>query len=65
MLISKKNHKQWLNITIRKIKRHRSRYLISQDIIFRWLYLQNLLVKIMFLFNQTIIKINTHIKLIE
>jgi hypothetical protein len=35
------------------------------DIIFIWLYLLNLFIKISFLFNQTILKIDTHNKLIK
>jgi hypothetical protein len=44
---------------------YKLRYLISQDVIFMLLYLLKFLIKIIFLFNQTIIKIDTHIKLIE
>jgi hypothetical protein len=43
----------------------RLRYLIFKDEIFMRLYLLNLLFKTSFLFNQTIIKIDIHIKLIE
>jgi len=44
---------------------YKSRYLISQDKIFTRLCLLNLFIKINFLLNQTIIKIDTHIKLSE
>ena len=44
---------------------YKSRYLISQDEMFTWLCLLILLIKINFLFNQTIIEIDTHIKLNE
>jgi len=40
-------------------------YLILKDKKFTWLCLLNLFIKIIFLFNQTTIKINTLIKLIE
>jgi len=40
-------------------------YLILQDETFTWLCLLNVFIKIFFLFNQTIIETDTHIKLIE
>jgi hypothetical protein len=45
--------------------RFRLRFLISQDRTFSQLYLLNCFMKIIFLFNQMIIKIYAHIKLIE
>jgi len=45
--------------------KYRLRYLILKNEIFMQLYLLNLLIKTSFLFNQTIIKIDIHIKLIE
>jgi hypothetical protein len=44
---------------------YRSRYLISQDEIFIDCVYQILLIKIIFLFNQTIIKTDTYIKLLK
>jgi hypothetical protein len=50
---------------IKKIKdRCRSKYLISQDVIFTWLCLLIFFIKITLLFNQMVIEIDTHIKLI-
>jgi hypothetical protein len=51
-------------INTKKLKKSRDiyklRYLSSQDGIFTWLYLLNLCIKLYFLFNQTIIEIDTH-----
>jgi hypothetical protein len=67
VLISKKNnYKLQLKIKVQKSRNwSRLRYLISKYVIFTRLYLLNLLIKTSFLFNQTIIKVDIHIKLIE
>jgi hypothetical protein len=62
----KKNINDDLILKLKKSKDiYKSKYLILQDVTFKRLCLLNLLIKIIFLSNQTIIKINTHIKLIE
>jgi len=62
----KKNINDDLILKLKKSKDiYKSKYLILQDVTFKCLCLLNLLIKIIFLSNQTIIKINTHIKLIE